>query len=71
MKDRYKFKNITDEESHRFSYLEHKNIKYFAQELIISAITGTKLNENHLIALAMLIIENISTSFIEKQVYSI
>lgn len=42
MKDRYKFKNITDEESHRFFYLEHKNIKYFSQELVISAIK--KLN---------------------------
>ncbi len=68
MKDRYKFKNITDEESHRFFYLEHKNIKYFSQELVISAIKKIKLNDNHLIALAMLIIENISNGWFEKEV---
>ncbi len=57
LKDRYKFKNITDEDVHKMFYLENENLKHFERAL---NLTRNNLTDESVLAFSLLIIENLS-----------
>ncbi len=67
LKDRYNFKNITDEDIHKIFYLEIENLKHF--EIALIQKTRNHFTDESVLAWSLLIIEHLSDSLLQGEYF--